>query len=347
MKVGVVGCGYWGPNLVRNLIETNRCEAVYCHDANSRSTQKITNRYPSVRVSDSFDQLVSNCDAIMVATPVSSHFALAATALDRGKGVFVEKPLAASSRECQALIEISEQKNAVLMVGHTFVYSPPVRKIREYIDHGQLGNLYFLSSYRVNLGIHRRDVDVMWDLAPHDLSMFLYWMQESPARVSASGRACVGKLMDIASLRLEFPSGAIAHLEVSWLAPSKLRRTVVVGSKSMALYDDMDVDKIKLYDRGVLLDTPNSFGEYQLTYRSGDIVSPNLDATEPLLTQTHHFMDCVENGRRPETDGRMGLEVVRVLEAASRSVLVGGALVDVEGQAQVSPIRPVYLQAAV
>jgi predicted dehydrogenase len=345
MKVGVVGCGYWGPNLVRNLIETNRCESVYCHDQNPRSMQKVQGRYPSVVASDNLDRLLAECDAVMVATPVCSHFPVAKAALERGKGVFVEKPLAASSRECEDLIELAEKNRATLMVGHTFVYSPPVRKIREYCDRGQLGHLYFLSSYRVNLGIHRRDVDVLWDLAPHDLSMFLYWMQETPIRVSAAGRACVGRLLDIASLRLEFPSGAIAHLEVSWLAPSKLRRTVVVGSKSMVLYDDMDVDKVKLYDRGVLLDAPNSFGEYQLTYRSGDIVSPNLDATEPLLTQTHHFLDCVESGSRPETDGRLGLDIVRVLEAASRSVNTGGGLVDVYGQPQVVPTN--FLQAAV
>ncbi|MGC2108082.1 MAG: Gfo/Idh/MocA family oxidoreductase [Candidatus Korobacteraceae bacterium] len=345
MKVGVVGCGYWGPNLVRNLIETNRCESIYCYDSNSRSTQKVQGRYPSLLIADSLEQLVSDCDAVMVATPVSSHYPVAMYALQRGKGVFVEKPLAASSQECEELIDLAEQKNATLMVGHTFVYSPPVRKIREYCDRGQLGHVYFLSSYRVNLGIHRRDVDVMWDLAPHDLSMFLYWMQETPVRVSAAGRACVGRMLDIASLRMEFASGAIAHLEVSWLAPSKLRRTVLVGSKSMVLYDDMDVDKVKLYDRGVMQDAPNSFGEYQLTYRSGDIVSPNLDATEPLLTQTHHFLDCVESGSRPATDGRLGLEIVRVLEAASQSVKGDGSLVDVEGHVPLP--RTEYWQAAV
>ncbi len=173
MKVGVVGCGYWGPNLIRNLIETNRCEAIYCHDSNPRSVQKVTNRYPSLSVADSLEQLVDACDAVMVATPVCSHHSVAKAALERGKGVFVEKPLAASSRECEDLIRLAEKNSATLMVGHTFVYSPPVRKIREYCDRGLLGRLYFLSSYRVNLGIHRRDVDVMWDLAPHDLSMFL------------------------------------------------------------------------------------------------------------------------------------------------------------------------------
>jgi predicted dehydrogenase len=345
MKVGVVGCGYWGPNLIRNLIETNRCESIYCHDENPRSAQKVGSRYPSVLFAESLKQLVADCDAVMIATPVSSHYDVAKSVLEQGKGVFVEKPLAASSKECEKLIELAERKRATLMVGHTFVYSPPVRKIREYYDRGQLGHLYFLSSYRVNLGIHRRDVDVMWDLAPHDLSMFLYWMQETPVRVSAAGRACIGRMLDIASLRLEFASGAIAHLEVSWLAPSKLRRTVLVGSKSMVLYDDMDVEKVKLYDRGVLQDAPNSFGEYQLTYRSGDIISPNLDATEPLLNQTNHFLDCVETGARPATDGRLGLEIVRVLEAASRSVNSGGNLAEVEGQGATRRLE--FLQAAV
>ncbi len=345
MKVGVVGCGYWGPNLIRTLIETNRCESIYCHDMNLRPAQRIGTRYPSVLLADSLRQLTANCDAVMIATPVSSHYQVAKSALEQGKGVFVEKPLAASSGECEELIELAERKRATLMVGHTFVYSPPVRKIREYCDRGLLGHLYFLSSYRVNLGIHRRDVDVMWDLAPHDLSMFLYWMQETPVRVSAAGRACIGRMLDIASLRLEFASGAIANLEVSWLAPSKLRRTVLVGSKSMVLYDDMDVEKVKLYDRGVLQDAPNSFGEYQLTYRSGDIVSPNLDATEPLLNQTNHFLDCVESGERPATDGRLGLEIVRILEAASRSVQDSGGLVEVAGQPPSQ--RADYLRAVV
>jgi len=339
VNVGVVGCGYWGPNLIRNLIETNRCESIYCYDLNPRPTQKVGRRYPSVQLATSMEQLLDASDAVMVATPVSTHCQVAKLVLERGKGVFIEKPMAASSAECTELMELAEQKGATLMVGHTFVYSPPVRKIREYRDRGLLGDVYFLSSYRVNLGIHRHDVDVMWDLAPHDLSMFLYWMQESPVRVSAAGRACIGKMSDIASIRLEFPSGAIANLEVSWLAPSKLRRTVLVGSKSMVLYDDMDVEKVKFYDRGVLQDAPTTFGEYQLVYRAGDIVSPNLEVTEPLLTQTHHFLDCVETGAIPATDGKLGLEIVRILEAASRSLKNGASFIPVEGQASAPAAR--------
>lgn len=337
MKVGVIGCGYWGPNLVRNLIETNRCESVYCYDVNPEPMQKVGRRYPLAQLASSLEQLLDACDAVMVATPVLSHCQIAKLALERGKGVFVEKPMAASSAECEEMIELAEQKRVTLMVGHTFIYSPPVRKIREYCDRGLLGDVYFLSSYRVNLGIHRRDVDVMWDLAPHDLSMFLYWMQESPIRVSAAGRACIGKLLDIASIRLQFPSGAIANLEVSWLAPSKLRRTMLVGSRSMVLYDDMDVEKVKFYDRGVLQDAPTTFGEYQLIYRAGDIVSPNLEVTEPLLTQTHHFLDCIETGASPATDGKFGLEIVRILEAASCSLKGSASFIRVEGQ----PVAPV------
>jgi predicted dehydrogenase len=193
-----------------------------------------------------------------------------------------------------------------------------------------IGDLYFLSSSRVNLGIHRSDVDVILDLAPHDLSTFIYLLGEYPTRVSAFGRACVGKMLDVASLRLEFPSGVFANLEVSWLAPRKLRRMVLVGSKSMLVYDDTAVDKIQLYDRGVALGAPNSFNEYQLTYRTGDIVSPNLDVTEPLLIQTNHFLDCVEQGQTPISDGELGLAVVRVLEAAEASAHSNGEFVAID-----------------
>jgi predicted dehydrogenase len=332
VKVGIVGCGYWGPNLVRNLVETNRAESICCFDVNPMSLRKLHRRFPSIELAANLEQVLAECDAIMVATPVASHHMIVKAALERGKSAFVEKPLARSSRESQELIGLAAANRCTLMVGHTFVYSPPVRKVKEYLDQDVLGDVCFLSSSRVNLGIHRSDVDVIWDLAPHDLSMFLYWLEEIPLRVSATGRACVGKLLDVAFLRLEFPSGALANLEMSWLAPSKLRRTVVVGKKSMVVYDDTAVDKVKLYDRGVLQDTPNSFGEYQLSYRTGDVISPNLEVTEPLLTQTHHFLDCVENGSRPATDGQMGLEVVRILEAASRSLRSNGAFVAVEGQ---------------
>ena len=329
MNVGVVGSGYWGPNLIRNLVELQKVN-VYCFDTNPLAMARLVRRYPSVTCSVSLKSLLTTCDAVMIATPVLTHYSLVKEALQAGKDVFVEKPLSYSSAEAIELIELAEQQHCVLMVGHTFLYSPAVKKVHEYLHHGVIGKLYFLSSSRVNLGIHRSDVDVIVDLAPHDLSVLMYLLDEFPTKVSASGRACVGKMLDMASLRLEFPSGIFANLEVSWLAPRKLRRMMLVGSKSMLVYDDTAVDKIQLYDRGVALDSPNSFGEYQLTYRTGDTISPNLDVTEPLLIQTNHFLDCVEQGLRPVTDGVMGLEVVRVLEAAELSAHSNGEFVPIE-----------------
>lgn len=336
MNVGVIGLGYWGPNLIRNLLESQRA-SVHCFDTNPLAMVRLKRRFPSVTFSASLRTLLQHCDAVMIATPVLTHYCLVKEALKAGKAVFVEKPLCSSSAEALELIELADQKHCVLMVGHTFVYSPAVNRVRDYIQSGVIGDLYFLSSSRVNLGIHRSDVDVIMDLAPHDLSTFIYLLGEYPTKVSAFGRACVGKMLDVASLRLEFPSGIFANLEVSWLAPRKLRRMVLVGSKSMLVYDDTAVDKIQLYDRGVALGAPNSFGEYQLTYRTGDIISPKLDVTEPLLIQTNHFLDCVEQGQRPRSDGEMGLAIVRVLEAAEISARSNGECVPVRCAERSSP----------
>jgi predicted dehydrogenase len=328
LNIGVVGCGYWGPNLVRNLVETGRCDQICVFDKKVTATTKLLRRFPSLKISDSVEQLVSDCDAILVCTPVQSHYSIARIALEQGKAVFVEKPLTNSIADALDLVNIAEQKSATLMVGHTFIYSPPVRKVKEYIDAGMLGQIYFLSSSRVNLGLHRQDVNVLWDLAPHDLSILMYWIGETPARISALGRACVGAHIDVASIHCEFPSGIVANIEVSWLAPSKLRRTVVVGSQRMVVYDDTEpAEKVRLYDRGAQIKDPESFGEYQLTYRSGDILTPNLDVAEPLLIQANHFLDCVETGTQPQTDGRAGLDVVIALEAADRSLRDSGKLV--------------------
>ena len=331
MRIGVVGVGYWGPNLVRTLMESNRCAEVWCFDQRPAAAARIAVRFPTVKRAASLEELISNCDAVMVATPVETHFAVAKAALLKGKPVFVEKPLAHSTQQARELVFLAEQRQAMLMVGHTFIFSPAVRKIKQYVDSGTLGEIYFLSSSRVNLGIHRKDVNVVWDLAAHDLSIFHYWLGMTPKRIAAMGRACIGNMVDVASLHCEFPADIIASLEVSWLAPGKLRRTVVIGSKRMVVYDDTLIDeKIKLLDRGARLEDPVSFGEYQLTYRTGDILSPNLDATEPLLLQTTHFLDCVRTGSRPETDGRMGLEVVSALEAACRSIERNGDWVELD-----------------
>jgi len=331
LNVGVIGCGYWGPNLVRSMVETNRCDQIFCCDRSKTALAKVVRRFPCVCPVERMDDMIDRCDAVVVATPVMTHYEIAKTILLRGKAVLVEKPLAISCTQARELMELADANNATLMVGHTFVYSPPVRKVKEYIRTGIVGDIYFVSSSRVNLGIHQKDINVLWDLAPHDLSILLYWLGDNPCRVSAIGRACVGALPDVANIHYYFPSGILANLEISWLAPSKLRRTVVVGSRSMLIYDDTNVtEKVKLYDKGVDLKTPESFGEYQLSYRTGEIVAPNLDGTEPLLLEANHFLDCVETGAQPETDGQMGLDVVLALEAASHSMRSGGRFVEID-----------------
>lgn len=333
MNIGIVGCGYWGPNLIRNVFASGRCASVYCFDAKTVALHQAVRRFPLLKPCASLEELLAFCDAIMIATPVKSHFSLAHAALSQGRGVFVEKPLTSCLSEALQLVELAADQGLPLMTGHTFLYSPAVRKIRRYIAEGTLGEIYSLSSSRVNLGLHRNDVNVIWDLAPHDLSMLLYWLGEAPARISALGRACVGRNVDVASLHLEFPSGAIANIEVSWLAPSKLRRTVVVGSKKMVVYDDtLTNEKIKLYDSGAsMIPAPSTFGEYQLTYRNGDLVSPWLANTEPLLEQTHAFLDWMERGVRLEQNTWIALEVVAAVEAACRSMQEDGRLVEVAG----------------
>jgi predicted dehydrogenase len=333
VKVGVIGCGYWGPNLIRNLFASGRCESVYCFDTAPKLMRKMLGQFPSLAPTTSIDDPLQCCDAIMIATPVKSHYPIARQALDAGKSVFVEKPLTASFSEGAELVELAERKQVALMTGHTFLYSPAVRKIRQYFLDGTLGETFSISSSRVNLGIHRQDVNVIWDLAPHDLSMLICWLQESPSRVAAVGRACVGHNIDVASLHLQFPSGAIANLEVSWLAPNKLRRTVIVGSRKMVVYDDTSAnEKIKLYDSSAtMLHTPSSFGEYQLTYRNGDLLSPSLESGEPLLAQTHALLDWVEHKVEPENNVWIALQVVATIEAACRSLLENGRLVDIRG----------------
>jgi predicted dehydrogenase len=330
LKIGVVGCGYWGPNLIRNLIETNRA-AVVVHDKDKTRMDKVKKRFPSVELADDYGALLkTDVDGIIVATPVTGHYPLGKQALEHGKHVMVEKPMTSSVAHAEDLIRLAQSKNLVLMVGHTFVYSPAVRKVKELLDSGALGKLLFVTASRVNLGIHQKDVSVIWDLAPHDFSVLLNWLGEKPVRVSAVGRDYVQKgILDVAFINIEFASGAIGHVEVAWLAPSKLRRTVIVGSKKMLVYDDTQaVEKVKIYDNGVTIKDPETFGEYQLSYRTGDITSPRIDTYEPLSAEMSHFLDCIENGTTPHSDGVHGLEVVKLLEAAEQSVKLGGLSVE-------------------
>lgn len=317
-KVGLVGLGYWGPNLARVLANNERCEFFACCDLDPRKLSKITRQYPSVKGYSTFNELLeSDIDAVIIATNIGTHYELAKRALLQGKHVFVEKPLADSSDKAADLTRIGHFARRTLMTGHTFIYSPPVVKVKEMIDSGTLGALRYISISRVNLGLYQKDVDVIWDLAVHDLSILLYWLGENPIQAWSFGRACVHTKRDVAFLWFRFPSGVIASCEVSWLAPQKMRRTCVIGSDKMVVYDDLDpVEKVKLFERGVDFTAPSDFGEFQLTYRTGDVISPNLANVEPLAVEMDHFLKCIETGEAPVTHGEFGTDVVRAIELA-------------------------------
>jgi predicted dehydrogenase len=332
LRAAVVGLGYWGPNLVRNLFELGDAEIAYVCDLDEEALAKVTRRYPSIAATTRYDDLLADdtLDAILVATPVSTHFPLSSAALRAGKHVFVEKPLAASSAEGRELIRLAEERELVLMPGHTFLYSPPVNTIRSMIENGELGEIYFVSTSRVNLGLHQADVSVVWDLGPHDFSILRYWFDQTPVHASAISRACVlPHVPDVAFIDLEYASGTIAHVELSWLAPSKLRRTTIVGSEKMVVYDDTGTEPVRVFDSGVTLPNPETFGEYRLTYRTGDIVSPRVDAREPLSLELADFVAAVREGTTPRSSAEIGLEVVRMIEAVDASLAQGGARVDV------------------
>ncbi|MBN1630609.1 MAG: Gfo/Idh/MocA family oxidoreductase [Thermoleophilia bacterium] len=328
-KVAIIGYGYWGPNLLRNYMELAGAWVEWVCDSRPEALAKAACRYPAVAGTTDYEQVLADpkVDAVVIATPISSHFSLARAALLAGKHVFVEKPMTGGTAEARELVELAALRGLTLMVGHTFVFSPPVRKVKEIIDAGELGDIFFITSSRVNLGLHQKDVSVVWDLAPHDLSILHYWLGETPSTVSVAGRACINPgIPDVAFINLRFPSGILAELEVAWLSPVKLRRTVVVGSKKMLLYDDTEsVEKVKIFDHGVDFRDPETFGEYQLSYRTGDILSPKVGGSEPLFVEASHFIECLETSTPPITDGAAGLAVVASLEAADWSLRNDGA----------------------
>jgi predicted dehydrogenase len=328
VRVAVVGLGYWGPNLLRNLVEIEAAEVVRICDARSERLAPFARRFPAIPSSARYADVIEDerVDAVVIATPVQTHFRLASVALKAGKHVFVEKPLSASSDEARRLIDLAEEGELVLMPGHTFLYSPPVVFVRELIQSGDLGDLYFISTSRVNLGLHQPDVSVAWDLGPHDFSILRYWLDESPTYVSALSRSCVfPDTPDVAFINLAFPSGAIAHIELAWLAPSKLRRTAIVGSERMVVYDDTAAEPIRVFNSGATLRDPGSFGEFQLSYRTGDIVSPRIDGVEPLLRQMEDFCHAIRDHAVPRSSALLGLEVVEIIEAVDRSLGENGA----------------------
>ena len=344
--IGVIGFGYWGPNLVRNVASLSEAQLRVVCDRSADRLQEVGRLYPGVNLVDSGVEVLnrSDIDAVILATPADTHFDLARRVLESGRSVFVEKPLARSASECEQLIELAAQKDLVLMVGHTFEYNAAVEYVDDLISRRDLGQIYYIYSQRLNLGVVRQDVNAMWNLAPHDISIALRWLKKEPVRVCARGYTYLqAGVEDVVYLDLEFDDGVAVHIHVSWLDPGKVRRTTVVGSRKMVVYDDASTEaKIQIFDKGIDREpiTPDgpayaslgefdSFGKFQLTQRAGDLLIPKINFTEPLKRECSHFVDCVRENRRPLTDGESGLRVVRILEAATKSLRQGGIAVDI------------------
>lgn len=333
LTVGVVGLGYWGPNLLRALVDMQGAHVAWICDLDEARLAQFAHRYPAAKPTTRFDELLDDesLDAIVIATPVYTHFELGSRSIAAGKHTFVEKPLAPSSTLAETLLENAVANEVVLMTGQTFLYSPPVRALKGLLQREELGNLYFISSSRVNLGLHQRDVSVIWDLAPHDFSILLYWLDEVPESMTAVGRdSIVRGITDVAFVTLSFPSGTLANVELSWLSPSKLRRTVLVGSEKMVVYEDGAAEQIRIFDHGVVYEDPETFGQYQLSYRTGDILAPKLSTEEPIAVELDTFLEAVRAGRAPEGHHELAQNVIRLAEAAEASLSRGGERIEVD-----------------
>ena len=332
-KVGVVGCGYWGPNLIRNFRSLQDCQLKTMCDISEARLKHLKSLYPEVEGQTNYESMLegNNLDAIVIATSVRFHYPMAKAALKAGKHVLIEKPLAASTAECEELIDIAKSKGLILMVGHTFLYSPPVRKIKEIVDRGDIGEIRYISARRLNLCLFQKDINVAWDLAPHDISVILYILGEQPQTINCNGTAHVTKgIEDVTTMYLQFSKDRSAIIQSSWLDPRKVREMTIVGSKRMVVYDDLaPQEKIKIFDARV--ERPphyDTFAEFHYAYHYGDIYAPYIKQDEPLKTECQHFLDCIKNGTTPITSGQKGLEVVRILEASSESLKLGGGAVD-------------------
>jgi predicted dehydrogenase len=328
--VAVVGLGYWGPNLLRVLSDMPEVRAKWICDRDSARLSRFGRRYPAASTTPEYEDVLADpeVDAVVLATPVFTHYDLGMQALAAGKHAFVEKPLAPSSEGAEEMLHTARQQDLVLMCGHTFVYSPAVRAVKDLLDRDVIGDVFFITSSRVNLGLHQRDVSVVWDLGPHDFSLLLHWLGEVPESVRTVGRdSIVRGIPDVAFVTLVFGSGVVANVELSWLAPSKLRRTVVVGSRKMVVYDDGAVEPVRVFDHGVVYEDPETFGEYHLSYRTGDILSPKLESHEPLAMEMSDFIAAISHGVAPIASPGLATDVVRITEAADQSLRLGGELV--------------------
>ena len=329
LNIGQFGCGYWGPNLIRNFIKIREIGKLIVCDNNKEMLKKISSEYLTLQTTESTDTIINDpsVDAVVIALPAAMHYEYAKKALLAGKHILVEKPLAMKCEEAEELIHLGKEKNKIIMAGHTFLYNSAVRKIKQYIDEGDLGEIYYIFSQRLNLGRVRQDINAMWNLAPHDISIILYWLNEKPSQVYATGVSYLQKgIEDMVFVHMKFPNGKSAHIHVSWLDPCKTRKTVIVGSKKMLVYDDTSPDtKITIYNKGIDKTLKNNlqheiydYASFQMKTRVGDVIIPKINFDEPLKIECKHFVKCIQNGEQPLTDGKNGLEVVRVLEEAQK-----------------------------
>ena len=330
IKFGVLGYGYWGPNVVRNLDQLDGSQVVMVCDKSPASRKRAAKAYPHVKITADSAEVTSSpeIDAVAIVTPVWSHYELTKAALENGKHVFVEKPFTSSAEQAEELIELAAKKNLKIMVDHTFLFTGAVRKIEQLLKEGALGKLYYYDSTRVNLGLFQHDVNVIWDLAPHDLSIIDHLIADKPEAVSATGQHHLNSHEDVAFLTVYFPNKVIAHINVNWLSPVKVRTTLIGGEKKMLVWNDLEVDeKIKIYDKGVNIGSREGVYNLLVSYRSGDMWSPQVEQVEALKLELSYFMECLENGKQPFNDGQAGLRIVQMLEAANLSVSKRGELV--------------------
>src|SRR5271168_2038737 len=329
LNIGVIGYGYWGPNIVRNFHGQQRSRVVTVCDNNPNSLQRVRQAFPDIQTTSDCAELLTSpdIDAIAVVTPVWTHFELAKAALENGKHVFVEKPFTCTTAQAEELIELADRKHLKIMVDHTFLFTGAVKRMKELIDDGTLGELYYYDSTRVNLGLFQHDVNVLWDLAPHDLSIMDYLIKSKPEAVVATGERHLNGVADIAFLTLYYPNNMIGHINVNWLSPVKVRTTLIGGEKKMLVWNDLEADeKLKIYDKGVQM---SGDGVYQLlvSYRSGDMWAPRVEQVEALKLEAAYFVDCIQNDKKAFNDGVAGLHVVRVLEAADQSLQQTGKVI--------------------
>ena len=330
VKFGVIGYGYWGPNVVRNLTSLEGSELMAVCDKSPAARRRMQKAHPGIAVATEASEILASADidAVAVVTPVWTHYELAKAALENGKHVFVEKPFTSNTAQAEELIELAAKKNLKIMVDHTFLFTGAVKKIRELVDEGALGKLYYYDSTRVNLGLFQHDINVIWDLAPHDLSIMDYLIKETPEAIVATGQTHLNGFEDVAFITLYFPNKVIAHINVNWLSPVKVRTTLIGGEKKMLVWNDLEADeKIKIYDRGVQITNRQGLYDLLVNYRSGDMWAPQLEQVEALRQELAHFVDCISNDQPPMNDGNAGLRVVKMLEAANESLRHRGALV--------------------